>query len=194
MGEPAHSDEEQLAKAADAVVRGLGRADIPDVVVCGLALGIWGQPRSTYDVDVIVATSESEIDQLCAALTGQPEFVLVPSVCPMLRTTLVRIHLPDHRKYPVERTLIDILVFGSAFAQSVVDRRVLMDFEGRDYYCCSAEDLVVMKCLANRPQDLLDVSAVLKRRGDRLDREYVDPWANEMNVTDRWETAQAGEV
>jgi len=194
MSEPTHSDEEQLAKAADAVVRCLERADIPYAVVGGLALGIWGQPRSTYDVDVIVATAESEIDQLCAALTDQPEFVLDPSVCPMPRTTLVRVHLLDKRKSPVELTLIDVLVFGNAFSQSVVDRRVLMDFEGRDYYFCSAEDLIVMKLLANRPQDILDVSAVLKRRGDRLDRVYIDHWANEINVTDRWETAQAGEV
>ena len=192
MAKPTHSDEEQLARAAEAVVRCLNRADIPYAIVGGLALGVWGQPRSTYDVDLVVATKSTQIDQLCDALTDQPEFLLDPSVCPMPRTTLVRVHHPDNRQDPVELTLIDVLVFGNEFAESVVQRRILMDYEGRELFFCSPEDLVLLKLIASRPQDLLDVGAVLKRRGDRLDVDYIDTWAKELNVHDRWVAATGG--
>jgi Nucleotidyl transferase of unknown function (DUF2204) len=194
MDKTTYSDEEQLARAAEAVVRCLERADIPYAIVGGLALGVWGQPRSTYDVDLAVATPMSEIDHLCEALSDQPEFLRDPSVCPMPRTTLVRVHHPDNRKDPVELTLIDVLVLGNPFAESIINRRVLMEFEGRQFFFCSPEDLIVLKLIASRPQDLLDVQTVLKRRGGRLDIDYVQKWAVELDVHERWLRAEKGEA
>jgi hypothetical protein len=38
---------------------------------------------------------------------------------------------------------------------------------------CSAEDLVVLKAFADRPQDWLDIEGVLVRQGRSLDRAQV---------------------
>jgi hypothetical protein len=38
---------------------------------------------------------------------------------------------------------------------------------------CSAEDLVVLKAFANRPQDWIDIERVIIRQGPRLDRRLI---------------------
>jgi hypothetical protein len=38
---------------------------------------------------------------------------------------------------------------------------------------CSAEDLVVLKSFASRPQDWIDVEKVIIRQGPRLDRALI---------------------
>ena len=38
---------------------------------------------------------------------------------------------------------------------------------------CSAEDLIVLKAFASRPQDWLDVEKVIIRQGTRLDRSLI---------------------
>lgn len=38
---------------------------------------------------------------------------------------------------------------------------------------CSAEDLIVPKAFAARPQDWIDVEKVIVRQGDRLDRDQI---------------------
>lgn len=40
-------------------------------------------------------------------------------------------------------------------------------------HTCSAEDLVVLKAFAARPQDWLDVEGVIVRQGPALDRRVV---------------------
>ena len=38
---------------------------------------------------------------------------------------------------------------------------------------CSAEDLVVLKAFANRPQDWVDVQRVIIRQGKKLNRDLI---------------------
>lgn len=45
--------------------------------------------------------------------------------------------------------------------------------EGHTLLTCSAEDLIVFKVFAGRPQDWLDVESILTRQGDQLDREQI---------------------
>ena len=41
---------------------------------------------------------------------------------------------------------------------------------------CSAEDLVVYKLVAARPQDVLDVQGIVRRQSDRLDVDRIRRW------------------
>ena len=45
---------------------------------------------------------------------------------------------------------------------------------------CSAEDLVIYKLIAARPQDLVDVTSIVQRQGNRLDVERVRHWGREF--------------
>lgn len=51
-----------------------------------------------------------------------------------------------------------------------------------------ADDLIVYKLLADRPRDRSDIDEIL-RSGVELDREYIESWASDWGVIDRWAQA-----
>lgn len=67
---------------------------------------------------------------------------------------------------------------------------------GKSVRVCCAEDLIIHKCVAGRPQDLRDIEGVIARQHALLDVEYIHKWlrefANELSnskVLDRFERA-----
>jgi hypothetical protein len=64
----------RVRAAVAAVARKLDRLRIPYMVIGGVAVTVWGEPRLTQDVDVTIATSSNEtetIDQLVRAFTSR---------------------------------------------------------------------------------------------------------------------------
>ena len=46
---------------------------------------------------------------------------------------------------------------------------------------CSAEDLIIHKAVAGRPQDVVDIETVVLRQGRRLDVGYIRRWLGEFS-------------
>jgi hypothetical protein len=70
---------------------------------------------------------------------------------------------------------------------------------GKSIHLCSAEDLVIHKAVAGRPQDLSDIEGVVLRRGEQLDGAYIRRWLAEFaealaepDILQRFERAYQG--
>ena len=57
----------------------------------------------------------------------------------------------------------------------------------------TAEDLVVMKIISDRPRDVADAEAIVRRRATDLDRDYLEPRIAELaaaldkpDIAERW--------
>ena len=136
-------------------------------MIGGLAVQRWGEPRQTRDVDLALLTGLGNeaafIDPLLAHYGARrPDaraFALSYRV--VLRETAAGIP-------------IDISLAALPFEEHVVDRSTRFAFApGCVVTTCSAEDLVVLKALADRPQDWLDVEGIVVRQGATLDRARV---------------------
>lgn len=136
-------------------------------VIGGLAVQRWGEPRQTRDVDFTLLTG----------LGGEERFV-----DPLLARYRARI--PDARRFALDRRVLliqtedhiplDISLGGLPFEARIVSRATPFTVDvGVDLTTCSAEDLVVLKAFASRPQDWLDVEGILARQGPTLDRSLV---------------------
>ena len=69
---------------------------------------------------------------------------------------------------------IDLSIGGLPFEHRVVDRSSAWKTPAAgSVRTCSAEDLIVLKAFAARPQDWIDVEKVIVRQGDRLDRDQI---------------------
>jgi hypothetical protein len=68
----------------------------------------------------------------------------------------------------------DISLAALPFEERIIDRSSDYAF-GSQYHVstCSAEDLVVLKAFADRPQDWLDIEGVIVRQGAGLNRAQV---------------------
>jgi hypothetical protein len=69
---------------------------------------------------------------------------------------------------------IDISLAALPFERDIIQRSSLFTFlPDAALRTCSAEDLVVLKAFASRPQDWVDIRGVLVRQGDVFDRSVV---------------------
>ena len=76
---------------------------------------------------------------------------------------------------------VDVFLAESNFQRSLLSRRQSHDYEGRTIAFVSPEDLILLKLVANRPRDLIDVADVLFVQG-KLDEAYLRLWAEELGV------------
>lgn len=163
-----------LTRAAADVLRICEALGLRACLIGGIAVQRWGQPRATQDVDLtILAPFGSEaavVDKLLAHLEPR---------------------VPDARQFALDRRVllllapnglkVDVSLAALAFEHEVIDRATVwrrVDEVG--IVTCSAEDLVIYKLVAARPQDLVDVTSIVQRQGDRLDAERIRRWGREF--------------
>lgn len=153
----------RLVQVAAEVQRFLDAKAWPNCVIGGIAVQRWGEPRLTEDVDLTLLTGfgheEAYVEALLARYQARVEspreFALAHRVV-LLRTS--------------DGVGIDIALGGLPFERDTVARATDFEFaSGERIRTCSAEDLAVMKALASRDQDWIDVKGVLIRQGERLD-------------------------
>jgi len=133
----------------------------------GIALQRWGRPRLTVDIDICLLTGFREEDKYIKIL---------------LSHFLTRID--DAERFALKNRVlllkskegigIDIVVAGLPFEEKMMERASEFEFlPGIKLVTCSAEDLIIMKSFADRPQDWVDVESILKRFIGRLDISYI---------------------
>lgn len=159
----------QAAAAAEAFAAliEIGR---PGCLIGGLALQRWGQPRFTEDADLtVLAPFGSEAAVVDALLAHFPA-----------RMPSARQHALDFRVLLLTASngvSLDISLAALPFEEEVMDRASRWRQVGDVWLeTCSAEDLVIYKLVAARPQDLVDVTRIVERQGHRLDVARVRFW------------------
>lgn len=146
---------------------------MPYAIGGALALGFWGFPRATVDVDLDVFVPESEYSRVAHVL-GKAGCAVDPDDA--ARSGRER---GDFRAFmgPVR---VDVFLPSIPFYESVAERRTRGTLEGRATWYLAAEDLAVFKLLFFRPKDLVDLERLVGALGDNFDRAYVSRWIAEI--------------
>lgn len=177
-----------LAALLRRVILILEAADVPYMVVGGVANMQWGIQRVTTDVDVTIdvqAIGTAGVLALADKI-GRPKY---PD--PALFVERARV-------LPLETDLgaVDLMIATLAFELEALDRTVAVDLEGVPVRVCRAEDLLVYKAVSERDRDFSDVVGILRRQRGRLDMRSLDAAIEEFateypDVADRWSRAKA---
>ena len=150
-------------------------AGIPYAVAGGMAVSVWARVRTTFDVDLVLGLPLNDADRIATKLNESGRFPFDPVVLPFGNKAVVRVHRLASGPAGKAVIVTDLLLFDPAFSASVNARRVrLPASDGREYWFCTAEDLIVMKLLAGRDLDERDIIEILDHRGESLDREYIN--------------------
>jgi hypothetical protein len=144
---------------------------IPYAIIGGLAVQEWGIPRLTVDVDLTVLTPVEEGSESFVRLVLTRFSSRSPDPFDMARTRrIVLLHASNGRG-------IDISIGIPGYEDELMRRAGDHELEpGKVVRLCSAEDLIIHKCVAGRPQDVRDVESVIARQGDKLDVVYIRQW------------------
>ena len=131
-----------------------------------IALGFWGQPRGTMDVDLTLFLPKDKPSEVI--------WELQEIGCEVSATRASQ-SLREHGFCSVHfaKTRVDVFVPTSAFYDKVKARRRRMHL-GKDLVSVlDAESLVVFKLMFFREQDLLDIKQILRIQGERFDRGWI---------------------
>lgn len=139
----------------------------PFAIIGGLAVLRWGEPRTTIDVDLTLLTGYGGEEPFVDALLGRFKG----------RIGGARLFALERRVLLLQSgngTNLDVSLGGLPFEAGMIGRASDFAFgEGCTLRTCSAEDLVVFKAFAGRPQDWRDVEGILARHGGTLDLALV---------------------
>jgi len=177
-----------LARAMADLMALFDRMQIRHAVMGGIAVRAYGIPRPTFDVDFTIAIERSKLAELyeavCALGYTVPEAYTKGRVDQVAGMPLVRFRL-----YLEGRGVdVDVFLAESAFQEELLSRRRHAAVDDRPVWLVSPEDLVLLKLIAARPRDILDVADVLFTQG-QLDTAYMRNWATKLGVLDRLEKA-----
>jgi hypothetical protein len=143
------------------------------VIVGGVAAALHGNPRVTFDLDIVPSLAP---DSWMAAV----DLLWSLGARPRIPEPLERIRdveqvqqwqrekgmLALNFRSPDGSTEVDLLVSESAQIDGLRQRAVKIVLDGRTFFVASIDDLIMMKQQAGRPQDLLDIAQLqdIKKR------------------------------
>jgi predicted nucleotidyltransferase len=162
-----------LESAVAEVAGVLESLSVPYMLIGGLAVSIWGEPRATLDADWLVwvppESLRERVASLVSVLPAMPEDPLA-----FVRQTRV---LPVR----TSRHVRSDIVFGTLpWEQQAIARAQPTQIAGRKVPLVSVEDLILMKLISEREKDLEDGRRLMRRFATRLDRALLEPQMREL--------------
>jgi hypothetical protein len=144
----------------------LGESGVPGVVIGGVAASLLGRPRLTKDIDLLVSV---EPEGWAEFVTGGQAHGLEPRLSDAVEfARRSRVLLMRHGPTELD---VDVTLAALPFEEEALRRSVTVEVEGLDLRLASPGDLVIMKAVARRAQDLSDIEGLLDRNPDiDLDR------------------------
>ena len=157
------------------LLQALSDEQVQYVLVGGLAVQLHGFLRSTFDIDLVLAMNDENLSRFIAVAQG---YGLVP-VIPVPMDSLRNASLIDQwhrekgmlafslREPQAGGSVVDVLVRSDVPYDMLKSNAVAGELFGRNVWIASIDDLLVMKRIANRPKDQLDIAALKKiKRGE----------------------------
>jgi len=147
---------------------------IQSIVIGGVAVGIWGEPRVTRDIDLKVLLSRSEADRLLEILSDSYAS-LIPNPLEALKKQAMVFIKDEHG------TRLDLLLADTPYDVIAIERGKEIEIQPKtDIRVCSPEDLIIYKMISTRLRDHEDVRGIIRRQGDSLDDEYLLDWLRQF--------------
>jgi len=153
----------QLSKALEA-------AGLPHAFGGALALAYYGTPRGTHDIDVNFFVPADQAGSALALLEAL-------GVDPANEEQRERIERDGQVRLHWQHTPLDLFFSYDSLHDACMERRRRVPFgEDAEIFILSAEDLLIFKCIFDRPKDWNDMAEMLYAMGDDLDTRYTTGW------------------
>lgn len=173
------------------IVAALDAAGIAHMLTGSFASSYHGSPRATQDIDLVI---EADAERLRAFARSLP-----PAEYYVDEDAAVE-SLSDESQFNVVDLAtgwkIDLIIRKSRpFSVEEFGRRQHTTFDGATIAIATLEDLIIAKLewasLGASSRQLEDVAALIRVRGDAIDREYVGRWVGLLGLERLWVAAVA---
>lgn len=168
----------------------LESANIPYFVTGSFASSAHGVPRSTNDIDIVIAPTR---EQLTVLLDQFPESEFGSSREDAF-DALNRRSLFNVIDYTTHWKVDFILRQYTPFDASRFARREITEIAGAHLYAASAEDVLITKLwwakLSESERQITDAAGIVTVQGANLDSDYVERWVAVLELDEQWRAAR----
>ncbi len=175
MGDPSPAD---LRGSVLATVDLLRQARLRYMIIGGIAVSVWGRPRTTLDIDLAVLTDREGLDRFGERAERQG-FRIDREWAewnPLARAKQLRLVHGALR--------IDLLLPTDAHDRHALTRRRLKSWHGRRLWFAAPEDLILQKLKVGRPRDFEDALSVFEAQKGRLEEAYLLRWGRKLGIAE----------
>ena len=152
----------------------------------GFAVSVWGRPRATFDIDIVVELVEPKVQALARTLRRVYKAGYIDELS-------VKDAIRHHGEFnfidPLTGVKIDFWVSErDAFSLSKSKRKIAKKIGGKNVYFISPEDLILSKLvwcrISESAKQLEDIESILKISGAKLDKRYIKIWSAKLDVSE----------
>ena len=170
--------EELLCKIAEI----LERLKIPYIITGGFAVAVWGRPRFTADIDIVVELFQRDIDALCKELLSIDKDVYVDKEA--IKDALLQ-KGEFNFIHPQTGLKIDFWISKrDEFDKLRIKRKIIKRINSQKINFISPEDLILVKLSWYREsgsqKQLEDIKSILDI--SKVDLSYIKKWARQQST------------
>lgn len=165
----------------------LQSSGIQTAIAGGIALSYWGNPRSTQDIDLAILSDGHDAFEASLKQAGFKRRKNSLKELGLFTLSQWQFEPADH----FVAVDVDLLIAANEYYKTAVGRAKSVTLPGMSIPVAvlSREDLILHKLYASRLIDQADVLNLMEMHWDDLDRDYLNLWAQKLNLNAEWETA-----
>lgn len=172
------------------LVPALESARVPYMLTGSVASSAHGVPRSTRDLDIVIAPTRAQLMALIGQFPSSHYYADEQQALEALanRSQFNVIDLASGWK-------IDFIIAeDSEHGRNAMQRRKRIEVAGNAVYVASPEDVIIAKLRwakqGGSDRQLQDVAGIAGMQGSNLDLAYVERWVCEFSLQQQWQAAR----
>lgn len=174
-----------------AIADRLDAAGIPHMVVGSIAGSFHSEPRTTVDIDIVIDPTADALRVFVDSLPRDDYYVDADAAAEALARRSA-FNVIEH----ATGWKVDLLLRKERpFSKAEFERRLTAQLFGRDTPVATAEDTIIAKLewgkAGESERQLRDVAGIISANPQSLDREYIERWVADLDLTDVWHRALA---
>lgn len=144
------------------------------IIIGGIAAGVLGEPRVTGDVDVDILLEKNEIPAFFERAKKEG-FKFVARECrERIKTTgTFQLRLGEFH--------VDFIIASIDLEEGAIKRKRALRLYNTRAFFPTPEDMILLKLVPGRLQDLLDAQRIAQRHKNDLDVRYLRAWARRLS-------------
>lgn len=172
-----YSFSENLLVALKKLKLLLEKQKTPYMLIGGIAVALWGEPRATQDIDIVVLISKDRAFDFLKEANKYGFSYRKEETKHLLKANLLR--LIWQKDFFL---MVDLIIPDTEYQRIALKRRKRKKIGGEYLWFVSPEDLILHKLIAGRAIDIRDAQTIFRRGKEHLNLTYLGKWAKEWEV------------
>lgn len=169
------------------IIQILNQIGIPYMLTGSLASSLQGEPRSTHDIDIIIAIQKSDIKRLVKLFSPSDFYLDEDSITNAIDTESMFNVINTNSGDKIDFWILT----DESFDQSRFSRKIQEEFLGMKIEVSAPEDTILAKLKwaklsGGSEKQFTDALRVYEVQYEKLDSDYLQKWVKELDIESLW--------